>query len=214
MTRFSESMREKAADLLERARNHPLLTPIAEDRLSDERFRFLLGQILLFKREYERFLSCLIAKTPQETRRSFVEAMMDFYWDSDVLEEIIRRAGVDSSKQRMSPPCRSFADYLFTVVTVQTFPEAICAGYGAADSAREFWTHVRRIQPAHFAWSDLVETWSGDTVTTWMASTAKAIDGIAADSSPQVREKMLDSYRIALHYHYRFLDLALEESGS
>jgi thiaminase len=214
MTRFSESIRENAADLLDRVRNHPLLTSFAEDRLSNDRFRVLLGQIVLFKREYERFLSCLIAKTPQETRRSFVEAMMDFYWDSDVLEEIVRRAGIDSSAQRVSPPCRAFVDYLFTAVTVQTFPEAICAGYGAADSAREFWTQVKRVQPAHFAWSDLVETWSGDTITTWMASTAKAIDGIAAASSPQVQERMLESYRKALHYHYRFLGLALEENGS
>lgn len=214
MTSFSESIPDRTSDLLERVRHHPLLTSIAEDRISHDRFRYFIGQNFLFKREYERFISSLIARTPQEIRRSFVEAMMDLYWGSEVSEEAIRRAGIDLAAQRLSFPCHSFVNFLFTAVTVQTFPEAICAGQGAAESAREFWVEVRRIQQARYSWSDLIETWSWDAANSWIAATAKAVDAIAASASPTVQERMIESYRKAIHYQIRFLDMALEENDS
>ncbi len=214
MTSFSEAVTERTSDLLEKVRKHPLLAMIAEDRISDDRFRFILGQNFLFRREHERFISSLIARTPMEIRRPFVEAMMDFYWGNDLAEEIVRKAGIDLAAQRMSFPCHSFVNFLFTAVAVQTFPEAISVGLGAAESAREFWTQVHRIQPARFSWSDLVETWTGDAAKEWIAAIANAVDSIAASMPPRVQERMLESYRRAVHYQIRFLDMALEGNDS
>lgn len=211
MTSFSESIREGAADLIERERNHGLLALIAQGRLPDERLRFLLGQVHLFGNEYERYLSSLIARAPREVRRSFVEAMMNLNLDSDLFEEAMRQSGVDPSAQKMSLPCRSFVDFLFTMVTVQSFPEAICAGYGAADSVREFWKQAKQCSRAELPWHDIVEMWSGDPIQGWITAVSRAIDRLAENYPPSTHEKMSEAYRHAIHYHLRVLDHALGE---
>lgn len=213
MTRFSESIRESSAAVLERMRSHKLVTMIAEGRLTGDRIRFLLGQMSLLAREHERFISCLIAKAPHEIRRSLLEAGMNFYWDSDLFAELILRGGVDPSRQRMSFACRSSADFLFTAVTVQTYAEAICAGYGTADSAREFWTQVRPVQPEGFEWAGVVDMMSRNTMASWISAMAKAVDGVATNSPPALQERMFESYSRAIHYEIRLLDLGLEDEA-
>jgi len=211
MGSFSESVRGGASDLLARTCAHPVLAQLTDGKLPDERFRRWMGQIYLFGRESERFVSVLLARSPREIRRPFSEAMMNTYDDMDIFEEIAKRAGVDTSDLRMTFACHSYVNFLFTVVHLHSFGEALSAAYGALYAPYVFWSEVKKVHPAPLKWQEFVDIWSGEGFAGWIAAHSRAMDSVPGAMPAGLIDRTGEAFRISVHYHLRFLDMVLED---
>src|SRR5207244_13352527 len=117
MRRFSEELRESAAELWEAQYRHPFVRGIGDGTLDPGRFRFYVRQDYLFLVEYGRLLALACARAPR------LELMARF---ADLAQSTLRTemelhrayaaewgiAGEELEAEPAAPATRAYADFL------------------------------------------------------------------------------------------------------
>src|SRR5207249_4210003 len=105
--------------------------------------------------------------------------------------------------------CHSYVDYLFAVVTMQSFEEALAAAYGSSIAMAEAWSRIPLSDPVKPEWREVIAIWHGEAFSNWLRTLEKALDAIPKNPSATMQEAIRETFRFAIRYQLQFMDMAV-----
>ena len=130
--RFSDQLRQAAADLWEAQHEHPFVRGIRDGTLDPERFRFYVRQDYLFLIEYGRLLALACARAPRlELMERFAElAHSTLRTEMDLHRAYAADWGIsreELERERPHTVTRAYTDFLLRTAALGDFGELVAA---------------------------------------------------------------------------------------
>jgi thiaminase/transcriptional activator TenA len=212
MSPFHETLLRDNAELLGRARTHPLMIQIANGTLPEDRFLAWVSQNYVWVRDFERFLANLSSRAPRVLGKAFCEALLNLHGEIELYEEICARTPADVKSARHSYHSSASSNLLLATVLVRSFEEALTACYAYQTAFREAWVHAQQQQKQQGPWQDFVSLFAAKGFSLWVERLAGFVDVIAEQTSEAQRNLMSEIFPMGIHYNLRYWDGVLQGS--
>jgi thiaminase (transcriptional activator TenA) len=212
--RFSDELREAAAEIWEAQHEHPFVRGIGDGTLDPERFRFYVRQDYLFLIEYARLLALACARAPrlelmqrfadlaQSTLRSEMELHRAYAAEWGIAREQLET-------EPIAPATRAYADFLLRTAALGDFGELVGAllpcMWGYSELGRRL---AERGRPANELYARWIDTYAGNDFTQ-LASWCRAVcDESAAGTGEEGRSRMREAFLESSRHELDFWDAA------
>ena len=216
--RFSDQLRQAAADIWEAQRHHPFVCGIRDGTLDPERFRFYLRQDYLFLIDYARLLALACARAP---RLELMERFAELAHTTLRTEMNLHRAFATEREisatalegERPHPVTRSYTDFLLRTAALGDFGELVAALLPCMWGYSELGQRLARGQPpAARRYSRWIEMYSGEQFANLAGWCRGVVDVAAAGAGPELRDKMRDAFLTSSRYELDFWDQAWRDA--
>lgn len=129
---LSEKLRSDAVPIWERLHEHAFVNRLADGTLTDESFRYFIGQDYKFLSEYSRSLAFCIARSPDiSTMRYFSSLLNTTLTDEMVMyesyAESVGLSPAELARQELRRPAKDYADFLLDTTAKGVFVEGLAA---------------------------------------------------------------------------------------
>jgi thiaminase/transcriptional activator TenA len=216
--RFSDQLRQAAADIWEAQRHHPFVCGIRDGTLDPERFRFYLRQDYLFLIDYARLLALACARAPglelmerfAELAHTTLRTELNLH-RAYATEWEISAAALDG--ERPHPVTRSYADFLLRTAALGDFGELVAALLPCMWGYSELGQRLAQGQPpAAGRYARWIEMYSGEQFAHLAGWCREVVDVAAAGAAPDTRDKMRDAFLTSSRYELDFWDQAWRDA--
>ena len=211
---ISARLREAAASVWEAQHAHPFIRGIGDGSLSLDRFAYWVRQDYLFLIEYARMLAFAAARAPgladmtklaqlaNETLTGEMNLHRSYAAQFGISEEELER-------ERASPTCRAYTDFLVRVAATGGFPEIAGAllpcMWGFSEVGQRL---AARGKPADARYAEWIDTYASPEfaeLAVWCRGLLdRAADGLPERGLARVEDAFLASSR----YEYLFWEMA------
>ena len=130
--RFTERLRQKAANVWEAQHQHPFVRGIGDGTLSLERFKFWLRQDYVFLIEYSRLLALAAARSPDLNTMIRFATLLKETVDTEMslhrgYAAEFNISAEDLERESPAPATRAYTDFLVRVAATGDFAELAAA---------------------------------------------------------------------------------------
>ena len=209
-TRFTDELREAAADLWQAQLEHPFIRGIADGTIDPDRFRFFIRQDYLYLIDYARLFALACARAP---RLDLMERFAELAHSTLGTEMELHRAYAEQwgiSREQLSaevpgPTTRAYTNFLLRTAALGEYGELVAAllpcmwGYS--------WLGKRLAQgprPAEERCARWIDMYASDEFAELAAWCREACDAAAADSGPVGRRRMREAFVTCSRYELEF----------
>ncbi len=212
--RFSEELREAAAEIWEAQHEHPFVRGIGDGTLDPERFRFYVRQDYLFLIEYGRLLALACARAP---RLALMQRFADLAQSTLRTEMELHRAyaaewGIAREQleaEPIAPATRAYADFLLRTAALGDFGELVGAllpcMWGYSELGRRL---AERGRPANELYARWIDMYAGEDFTKLASWCREVCDETAAGAGEEGRSRMRDAFVESSRHELAFWDAA------
>ena len=212
--RFSEQLREQAADVWQAQHEHPFVRGIADGTLDAERFRSYVRQDYLFLIDYGRLLALACARAPRlqwmarfaELARSTLQTEMQLHRD------YAAQWGISDAQLEQEQPqaaTSAYADFLLRTAALGDFSELIAALLPCMWGYSELGQRLAdKPDPAEERYAGWIEMYSGQEFAQ-LASWCREVCDEAADGAGEAgRKRMQDAFLSSSSHELEFWEQA------
>ena len=204
--KLSQEVWNKVDNIYKSILQLPFVRELADGTLDKARFDFYIGQDALYIDNYSRVLAHIASRIPSKKHS---EDFLRFALDGVLVERALHQSfiGQTSPIKHPSPVCRQYMDFESSKasgpVEVEVAAVLPC-----------FWVYqrvgneiIKKSSPDN-PYNRWIETYADET---FAASTRRAIeifDELAENTTPSIRELMIDAFIFATKMEYLFWDRA------
>ncbi len=212
--RFSEELREAAAQIWEAQHEHPFVRGIGDGTLDPERFRFYIRQDYLFLIEYGRLLALACARAP---RLALMQRFADLAQATLRTEMELHRAyaaewGIAREQleaEPIAPATRAYADFLLRTAALGDFGELVGAllpcMWGYSELGRRL---AERGRPANELYARWIDMYAGEDFTKLASWCREVCDETAAGAGGEGHSRMREAFVESSRHELAFWDAA------
>ena len=212
--RFSDQLRQAAADVWEAQHQHPFVCGIGDGTLDPQRFAFYLRQDYLFLIEYARLLALACARAPRldlmerfaELAQTTLQTEMDLH-RAYAAEWGISRAALE--QERPHTVTRGYTDFLLRTAALGDFGELVAALLPCMWGYSELGQRLAQGQPPTegrcVRW---IEMYSGEEFANLARWCREVCDEAAAGAAAEGRKRMQDAFLTSSRYELDFWEQA------
>jgi thiaminase/transcriptional activator TenA len=208
--RFTDHLREEAADVWKAQLEHPFVRGIGDGTLDPERFRFFIRQDYLYLIEYGRVFALACARAP---RLALMERFADLAQSTLRTEMELHRAyaaewGIPRGEleaERPGPATRAYTNFLLRTAALGDFGELVAAllpcMWGYSDLGRQLALESRRSEERYARWIEMYASEEFAELADWCRSVCDEVaEGTGDEGRVQMREAFLTSSRYELEF--------------
>ena len=212
---FSDELREGAAPIWDREKQHPFVTGIGDGTLSLDRFRYYMRQDYVFLIDFCRAVSLAVAKA---------RSVEDMGWFARLLHETLntemslhigfcREFGIaeeELKSTKPSPTTLAYTGHLlqtaFSGAAGEIASAILPCSWGYCEIGRMLHdSGAPPDQPLYARWIDMYSAPEFAELADWLRS---FVDRVALASGEAERRKMEQAFLISSRYEYMFWDAA------
>ena len=214
---FTARLKAAAATVWEAQHGHPFIRGIGDGSLDLPRFRHWVRQDYRFLIEYARMLATASARAPDldsmtklaqltnETLNVEMSMHRSYAAEFGIREDELER-------ERMSPTCRAYTDFLVRTAATGSFPEIVGAllpcMWGFSEVGRRLAARGRPEDPRYAAWVDMYASPEFAELAGWCRNLLDRVaDGLPESELARIEEAFVTSSR----YEYLFWEMAWNE---
>ena len=212
--RFSEQLRQAAAEVWEAQHEHPFVGGIAEGTLDPDRFRFYIRQDYLFLIDYGRLLAVACARAP---RLELMERFADLAQSTLRTEMELHRAyaaewGISLAQLEAEQPqaaTRAYTDFLLRTAALGDFAELVAAllpcMWGYSELGQRLAQQPPPPEPRYARW---IEMYSGEEFARLAGWCREVCDEAAAGAAEDGRQRMREAFLASSRHELDFWEQA------
>ena len=211
---FTEDLEPVAEPIWEAILDHPMVAQLGEGTLDEEPFAYWVRQDYVYLIEYARVFALGAANAPDLERMGTFAELLDgtINTEMDLHREYAAEFEISEAELEAtdpSPTTRAYTDFLVRVAATGTFGDLVAALLPCMWGFNETGTRLAaRGLPDHEQYAAWIEMYSGEDFSELSAWCKGLMDDVAADATPQERERYTDLFRTSARYEYRFWDAA------
>jgi thiaminase (transcriptional activator TenA) len=212
--RFSDQLRQAAAEVWEAQHHHPFVCGIRDGTLDPQRFRFYVRQDYLFLIAYGRLLALACARAPRlELMARFAQlAHATLGTEMDLHRAYAAEWGISTEAlERESPHAvtRGYTDFLLRTAALGDFGELVAAllpcMWGYSELGQRLAQGPPRAERRYARW---IEMYSGEEFATLARWCREVGDEAAVGAAEQTRSRMQDAFLTSSRYELDFWEQA------
>ena len=212
--RFSERLRQAAAEVWEAQHEHPFVGGIADGTLDPDRFRFYIRQDYLFLIDYGRLLALACARAP---RLELMERFADLAQSTLRTEMELHRAyaaewGISLAQLEAEQPqaaTRAYTDFLLRTAALGDFAELVAAllpcMWGYSELGQRLARQPPPPEPRYARW---IEMYSGEEFARLAGWCREVCDEAAAGAAEDGRQRMREAFLASSRHELDFWEQA------
>ena len=212
--RFSERLRQAAAEVWEAQHEHPFVGGIADGTLDPDRFRFYIRQDYLFLIDYARLLALACARAP---RLELMERFADLAQSTLRTEMELHRAyaaewGISLAQLEAEQPqaaTRAYTDFLLRTAALGDFAELVAAllpcMWGYSELGQRLARQPPPREPRYARW---IEMYSGEEFARLAGWCREVCDEAAAGAAEDGRQRMREAFLASSRHELDFWEQA------
>jgi thiaminase (transcriptional activator TenA) len=212
--RFSEQLRQAAADLWEAQHQHPFVCGIRDGTLDADRFCFYVRQDYLFLIDYGRLLALACARAPRlEWMERFAEiAHSTLRTEMDLHRAYASEWGISNAALEQERPhavTRGYTDFLLRTAALGDFGELVAALLPCMWGYSELGQRLVQPQPpADGRYGRWIEMYAGEDFANLARWCRHVCDQAAAGAAQETRARMQDAFLASSQYELDFWEQA------
>jgi len=216
---FFDGLRQETQPIWDKVLEHPFIRGIADGTLSEDTFRYYIGQDSKYLVEYGRARAAAIVKAGDlETMRVFAESVSYILAGETIFHrraaEYYGRTLADFLQSEKAPTNQAYTSYLLAVAATGTFGELVAAclpclwGYGYI--GREL---LASGLPDHPLYAEWIQTYASDELRERSDRMCELLDRIAERADDEQRAKLAAHYVTCSRYEWMFFDAAYKRES-
>jgi len=212
--RFTQRLRQKAADIWEAQHQHPFVRGIGDGTLSLDRFKFWVRQDYVFLIEYSRLLAVAAARSPDlETMTRFATLLKETSGTEMSLHRgYAAEFGISTEeleRELPSPATQAYTDFLLRVAATGDFAELVAALLPCMWAFNEIGQRLAT-QPApsdrrYAKWIAIYSSKEFAELARWCRD---LLDKLAAGLPERELQKMETAFLTSSRYEWQFWEIA------
>jgi thiaminase/transcriptional activator TenA len=211
---FFEQIRREAQPIWDKVLEHPFIRELADGTLSEEIFRYYVGQDTKYLVQYARARSAGVVKARDvETMQVIAEGISYILAGETMFHrrsaEFFGRDLADFLQGEMAPTNRAYTDYLLGVAYSGTLGELVAAGlpcpYGYGWVAQQLLARGLPDHPLYAAW---INHYAGEELQQKRVWFCGLLDRLAESADADERARMAEHYLTCSRYEWMFFDMA------
>ena len=212
--RFSERLRQAAAEVWEAQHEHPFVGGIADGTLDPDRFRFYIRQDYLFLIDYGRLLALACARAPRLVLMERFAELASFALrdEMNVHRAYAAEWGISAEaleQERPHPVTRGYTDFLLRTAALGDFAELVAALLPCMWGYSELGQRLARGQPpAARRYSRWIEMYSGEEFARLAGWCREVCDEAAAGAAEDGRQRMREAFLASSRHELDFWEQA------
>jgi thiaminase/transcriptional activator TenA len=212
--RFTDRLRQKAADIWEAQHRHPFVRGIGDGKLDLERFKFWLRQDYVFLSEYARLLGLAAARSPDVETMTRLAGLLHETLETEMG---LHRAYADQfgisrqelEREQPAPATQAYADFLLRVAATGDFAELAAALLPCMWSFSEIGQRLAgQPPPADKRYSQWIAMYSSKEFAELAEWCRELVDSLAADRPERDLQKMEAAFLTSSRYEWQFWEMA------
>jgi thiaminase/transcriptional activator TenA len=212
--RFTDRLRQKAADIWEAQHRHPFVRGIGDGKLDLERFKFWLRQDYVFLSEYARLLGLAAARSPDVETMTRLAGLLHETLETEMG---LHRAYADQfgisrqelEREQPAPATQAYADFLLRVAATGDFAELAAALLPCMWSFSEIGQRLAGQPPrADKRYSQWIAMYSSKEFAELAEWCRELVDSLAADRPERDLQKMEAAFLTSSRYEWQFWEMA------
>ncbi len=206
---FSKTAWEAIAPLYQSIIEHPFNQELAQGTLAKEKFQFYMKQDSLYLVDFARALALAASKAQNPDD---LVLLLDFSKGAIVAERGLHEFyfefyGIKLDVEK-APGCFSYTHFLMSTAVHATYEEALGALLPCFWIYREVGLHIHRSAAKDNPYQKWIDTYSGDEFQQVVQNAIDLTDRVAARSSKEQTERMLDAFVVSTRLEWMFWDSA------
>jgi thiaminase (transcriptional activator TenA) len=212
--RFTDDLRDAAADLWEAQFEHPFIRGIADGTVDPDRFRFFIRQDYLYLIDYARVFALASARAP---RLDLMERFAELAYATIGTEMALHRSyaeewGISRDQleaEEPAPTTQAYANFLLRTAAVGDYGELVAAllpcMWGYSWLGRRLGEGPRPSEERCARW---IDTYASDEFAELADWCRGACDTVSGDAGPDGRERMRRTFVTCSRYELDFWEAA------
>jgi thiaminase/transcriptional activator TenA len=217
--RFSDELRDAAAEIWDAAQTHPFVTGIGDGTLPPERFRFYVRQDYLFLIDYGRLLALGCARAP---RLDLMERFAELTHSTLLTEMELHRTyaaewGIsreELERERPHPATNAYTDFLLRTAALGDYAELVAAllpcMWGYSEVGQRL---ARSSRPTDARYAQWIEMYAGAEFAALAGWCREVCDEVALAAGAQMRDRMHTAFLTSSRHELAFWDAAWTARG-
>jgi len=212
--RFSERLREQAADVWEAQHEHPFVRGIADGTLDAGRFRFYVRQDYLFLIDYGRLLALACARAPRlQWMARFAElARSTLHTEMQLHRDYAAQWGISNAqleREQPQPATRAYTDFLLRTAALGDFSELIAAllpcMWGYSELGHRLAQHPGPPDERYARWIEMYSGQEFAQLAGWCREVCDEAGGAAGEDG---RTRMREAFLVSSRHELAFFEQA------
>ena len=212
--RFTDRLRQKAAEIWEAQHQHPFVRGIGDGRLDLEKFKFWLRQDYVFLVEYARLLGLAAARSPDvETMTRFAGLLKETL----ETEMSLHRGYADEfgisreelEREQPAPTTQAYTDFLLRVAAMGDFAALAAAllpcMWSFSEIGQRLATQTAPNNKRYARWIDMYSSRGFADLAEWCRG---LLDNLAAGLRERELEKLEKVFLTSSRYEWQFWEMA------
>lgn len=213
---FTHFASENISSIRAQVKQMPFLSELVDGSLPQEAFAFYLTQDSLYLRQYSRMLAALSSKAPtvNMTQNMARAADMALVVEGALHEVFLSSISSLSADERRatspSPTCQAYTDYQQARLAFSPYEVAYAAAMPCYTIYAEVGRHILSLQVPleNHPYAQWIQTYGGEAFEQATERATWALDMLAESATPELREQMLDAFRMSARFEWMFWDSA------
>ncbi len=206
---FSKTAWEAIAPLYQSIIEHPFNQELAKGTLAKEKFQFYMKQDSLYLVDFARALALAASKAQNPDD---LVLLLDFSKGAIVAERGLHEFyfqfyGIQLDVEK-APGCFSYTHFLMSTAVHASYEEALGALLPCFWIYREVGLHIHRSAAQDNPYQKWIDTYSGEEFQQVVQNAIDLTDRVAARSSKEQTERMLDAFVLSTRLEWMFWDSA------
>jgi thiaminase/transcriptional activator TenA len=212
--RFSERLRQHAAEIWEAQFQHPFVRGIGDGTLNLEKFQFWLRQDYLFLIEYARLFAFAAARSPDLNTMLRFAALLKETVDTEMSlhREYVAEFGIrlqDLERESPAPTTRAYTDFLLRTATTGDFAELVAALLPCMWAFSEIGQRLaRQLHSPDQRYAKWIAMYSSPEFAELAGWCRDLVDSQAAGLPERDLQKMEEAFLTSSRYEWQFWEMA------
>ncbi|MCT4613891.1 MAG: TenA family protein [Marinifilaceae bacterium] len=186
----------------------PFIQQLADGSLDKTIFDYYIEQDTVYLEEYGKILANISSRLPQLAQRSiFMQCAQDSMQVEGDLHQVFFNK--DSKEIKASPSCLLYSSYLEKLLVFEPIEVAAAAVLPCFVIYKKVGDHIyAHHQKKNNPYQDWIDTYGGDDFAEPVRMAEEICSELAANTTQEIRNKMLEAYQISTKMEWIFWNAA------
>lgn len=207
-TKWSAGAWTAIAPLFDQITSHPFLTKLTDGSLARDQFLFYLTQDALYLNDFGKALAGIAIKSDDQ---AITEAFLTFAADTIAVELALHKSylGQIDPTAEPTPSCLLYTAFMHRQLALAPLPVAVATVLPCFWIYQAVGDHIlaQPRRPGH-PYQSWIDTYGGEEFSQAVAQAIAITDGLAARTTPEVRQAMIRAFALCSKMEWMFWDSA------
>ena len=204
---FSDVAWNHTIDIIKQIESHKFVTELTNSTLSEEIFGYYIEQDTLYLKEFSRCCAIMASRTDSTTLiQAFLEhARYAFSTEYETSHKILKeKLHLHTTTGKITSTTLSYTSYLLKTCTIDPIEIGIAALLPCFWIYYHIASSIQHKSLPNNKYAPWINTYSSDEFIEPLNQMKKLFNSMAEESSPTIRKKMLQAFRISSIWELRF----------